>query len=880
MSPAARLATIAAELRELEARRARLLAEQAELLRRENEARLPLFAPSGTPSPVVTPSPGSEPPDAPAFPSPAGPAPSPAPRTPDQKIALFLRLFACRADVYPRRWENPKTGRSGYSPACRNEWIRGVCEKPRVKCTDCPHQSFPPLDADAVRDHLTGRHTLGTYAIRADDTCVFLAADFDGPGWRDDLTAYRRAAANLGLAIAVERSRSGEGGHAWLFFAEPVPASLARRLGTFLLAHAAVRHPALRLDAYDRFFPNQDTLPSGGFGNLIALPLQKTAREHGNTVFLDDSLSPVPDQWAHLAAIPRFTRDELASALARAAISPGTPGPGPASATLVSSADTDAPDALQLQSEEAALDLLPASITRDLHPHPVSALRTAQFVIPLTTTPPIPARLVAALKRLATFANPVFHEKQRLRFPTHDTPRFLFAGELHPDRLVLPRGVISDAAQLVRRAGGRLHLADQRPPTTPFPFTFQGTLTPPQQAAVHALLAHDEGVLVAPPGAGKTVMACALVARRGVRTLVLVHRAALLEQWRERLATFLGLGPREIHRLGGAKRTSAAPVALGMLQTLARSPHPEAMLAPYTHVVIDECHHLPAAGFEAAMKACPARFILGLTATPRRKDGLQKLLHFQCGPVRHHLVPSHQPSSAPVSRRLVLRHCFPELPPPEAPIHQLWEALVGSRSRNEQIAADIAACLREGRAIAVLSDRRQHLENLQAHVARLLGQAPSASPSSSVPVSGFAPAFAPSPPPLHRIDGSTTRRDRSAILAELARLSGPAPSPPPASAPALASFALFATASLLGEGFDLPRLDTLFLTTPVSFSGRVVQYAGRLHRPHPAKTEVRVYDYHEPSHRLSAHMHRKRLAALRALGYLPAATEPVSLSFK
>ncbi len=809
--PYSRLAAIAAELRELEERRSRLLAEQAELTRREYDT-LPLTGPQSVATPL----------------------------TPDQKIAFFLSLFACRTDVYPRLWENPKTARKGYSPTCRNEWVRGICEKPRVKCTDCLHQAFPQLDANAIRDHLTGRHTIGSYSIRADDTCTFLAADFDGSGWRDDLTAYLRAAAKLSLTVAAERSRSGNGGHAWLFFAEPVPAALARRLGTFILAHAAVLHPALRLETYDRFFPNQDTLPSGGFGNLIALPLQKPARDHGNSVFLDNTLAPVPDQWAHLASLPRLTREDLDSALARA-----TPPPTPRS---THPSDDPEPAPFQLQSDESALDLLPASITRDLHPHPVAAFRAAQLVIPLAN---LPARLTAALKRLATFANPVFHEKQRLRFPTYDTPRFLFVGELHPDRLVLPRGVLADATQLLRRAGGRLHLTDQRPPATPFAATFLGTLTAPQQAAVNAMLAHHEGVLVAPPGAGKTVMACALLARRGVKTLILVHRTSLLEQWRERLAAFLGLAPRDIHRLGGAKRTAQAPVALGMLQTVARSPHPETLLAPYAHVIIDECHHVPAAGFETVLKACPARFILGLTATPRRKDGLQKLLHLQCGPVRHHFASA--PDTTAHQRLLFVRTCPLDLPPPDAPIHQLWTALVTSRARNEQIAADIATCHREGRAIAVLSDRREHLTNLQAHTARLLADS-SVSPEAPTPAFDSTPAQ-PSPT-LHHLDGSTTRRDRAAILADLDRLADTAQ-----------GFVLFATASLLGEGFDLPRLDTLFLTTPVSFSGRVVQYAGRLHRAHPGKTDVRIYDYYEPAHRLSAHMHRKRLTTLHALDY-------------
>jgi len=367
--------------------------------------------------------------------------------------------------------------------------VRGVCEKPRIKCSECPRQAFPPLDAPAVRAHLTGRHTLGTYAIRADDSCIFLAADFDGTGWRDDLTAFRRAAANLGLTVAIERSRSGDGGHAWLFFATPVPAALARRLGTLLVAHASVLHPALSLETYDRFFPNQDTLPSGGFGNLIALPLQKPARDHGNSVFVDESFTPFPDQWSYLAALPRLTREALEIACAQA-----TPAASPFSARNATSTTPgdDDPEHFQLRADEQALSLITTSVTRDLYAGELVALRGAQIEIPLAD---LPARLVAALKRLATFANPVFHEKQRLRFPTYETPRFLFAGKFHPDRLVLPRGTAHAAAQLVARAGGHLRITDRRPPATPFAATFTGALTPEKNTAVTALLRHDDGVL-------------------------------------------------------------------------------------------------------------------------------------------------------------------------------------------------------------------------------------------------------------------------------------------------------------------------------------------------------------------------------------------------
>ena len=244
---------------------------------------------------------------------------SSTPITPADKVALFLRLFAARRSVYPKFWENHKTGKKGYAPACDNEWKRGVCEKPRVKCTDCPHQRFPRLDEQAVEAHLRGGHTIGTYAIREDDSCIFLAADFDGDGWRDDAQAFRDAAAQSGVFVAVERSRSGNGAHAWIFFAEPVPAVLARRLGTILVAKASANRPTLSLRAYDRSFPNQDTLPSGGFGNLIALPLAKGPRQSGNTVFLDAKGTPHPDQWGFLAAIRTMSRDELDSALARIA---------------------------------------------------------------------------------------------------------------------------------------------------------------------------------------------------------------------------------------------------------------------------------------------------------------------------------------------------------------------------------------------------------------------------------------------------------------------------------------------------------------------------------------------------------------------------------
>ncbi len=776
-----RIKEIEVELHDLEAHRQGLIAEMREIRSAEESPELPLG--KGTPG------------------------------TNEEKIDLFLSLFGARRSVYPKLWINLKKGSKGYSPACGNEWVHGLCEKPRVKCSDCPNQNFPTLDHSAVHSHLTGRHTIGTYAIREDDSCIFLAADFDGDGWMQDIEAYRRAAEQMGISVAIERSRSGNGGHAWIFFARPVPAVLARRLGTLIVARASSFHQGMKLSTYDRFFPNQDMCPKGGFGNLIALPLQQEPRKSGHTLFLDDNFEPVSDQWVYLASLPKIDLAELQRLL---------------ETSCGHEKDSQPTESASLNFDEAALNVIPQAVRRGDFKGTLKLVRKSQITIPLAD---VPTSLGAALKRLGTIANPVFYEKQRFRFSTVNIPRFIFCGEEHDDKLVLPRGTLHDIDKLVSKAGGKVEIIDRRPtPATP-DLSFIGTLTAIQNAAVDAMLEHEEGVLVAPPGAGKTVMACAAIVRRRTPTLILVHRKQLLDQWSDRLQNFIGLSKNEIHVLGKA-RYPDAPVALGMFPTLARSEFPEALLAKYGHVIIDECHHVPAASFEAAMKRCTARYILGLTATPNRKDGLQKILFLQCGPIRHRIDLDH---SEEQSRTVFVREFSLRLPAEKdrLPIHQIWEHLIQSGERNRAIASDVSSALKEQRFCALLSDRKEHLNALESLLREKW-------PEESV----------------YRIDGSTNQKLRTAILGNLrARAAEERP------------FVLLATASLLGEGFDMPELDTLFLTMPISFKGRLIQYAGRLHRFSEKKKSVRIYDYVEPDHPLTAQMYRKRTTAYREMGY-------------
>jgi superfamily II DNA or RNA helicase len=753
-----------------------------------------------------------------------------APCTPAEKITLFLDLFGTRRSVYPKRWENEKTGKSGYSPACDNEWRPGIWYKPKVKCAECLHQRFPPLDERAVEAHLRGTHTLGVYAIGSDDTCRFLAADFDGEGWREDVLAYCEAAERVGVTVAIERSRSGNGAHAWIFFAEPVQATAARRLGTILVAKASALRPTLSLGAYDRLFPNQDTLPAGGFGNLIALPLAKVPRQQGNTLFVNMQMEALEDQWSYLAGVPRLSREGLERILARIApLAPLTP-----SSQSGSAIDYD----FALQTDAAVLDLSHPRISSDMLSGEVTVRLDAQIHVPRF----LPAPILAGLRRLATFPNPVFHEKLRLRFPTFDTPRFLFAGEWHPDRLVLPRGVLEPCLSLLETAGASAALQDARQTGSRVAWKFQGELRKDQEAAVWKMLGEDNGVLCAPPGEGKTVMGCALIARARTSALVLVHRAVLLDQWRETAMQFLGLKRNEIGVWRGRSPRLTRRLDIAMLPSLSRAEDLAAVLAGYGIVIVDECHHVPAASFEAVLKACPSRRVYGLTATPKRKDQLEKLLFAQCGPIRHTILNT----TTGKARIVKVRRTTLTLPPDvgaRPPIHVVWEALVRDKGRIAVIVADLLSCVTTGRSPLVLADRKIYLDRLaEAFTAQVAGIE------------------------CYRLDGKMGKKARHQVLRQIAKhYDGEKP------------FVLFATASLIGEGFDLPRLDTLVLSMPLSFKGRLIQYAGRLHRQHDAKGDALIFDYLDENQAISNAMFRRRLAGYKELGYLvemPRESEP------
>ncbi|MCA8973228.1 MAG: restriction endonuclease subunit R, partial [Planctomycetes bacterium] len=391
--------------------------------------------------------------------------------SPADKVRLFGSLFRGRPDVYPKLWINSKKGTKGYSPACTNEWVRGVCEKPRVKCGECPRQAFQPIDDDTILGHLQGRHVIGVYPMLFDESCWFLAADFDKGNWMEDVASFVATCRGHDVPVAVERSRSGNGAHVWFFFAAPVPAAIARTMGCFLLTETMSRHHELPLSSYDRLFPNQDTMPRGGFGNLIALPLQRSARQAGHTLFVDEAWQPLPDQWAFLAGAPRIEPRRVHE-LAQEARDGGR-------IIGARNADSATEDDAEPWRRRPSRRTTRPTITAPL-PAQVRAVLSQQLFVEQQG---LPSALISEIKRLAAFQNPEFYKKQAMRLSTALTPRVISCGENTPQHVGLPRGCVEDLRELLAAYDVGLSVDDQRDLGTPLDLTFEGQLEPAQQDA-------------------------------------------------------------------------------------------------------------------------------------------------------------------------------------------------------------------------------------------------------------------------------------------------------------------------------------------------------------------------------------------------------------
>ncbi|MBF0558670.1 MAG: DEAD/DEAH box helicase family protein [Nitrospirae bacterium] len=737
--------------------------------------------------------------------------------SPEEKIKLFRSLFRGREDVYPKLWVSKKTGAKGYTPVCVNEWVSSICRKPAVKCGWCDNRELAPVTDEVICRHLDGQITIGVYPLLQDETCYFLAVDFDKESWQEDTRAFVNVCRHNNIPACLERSRSGNGGHVWIFFAELVPAALARQMGIFLITETMEYGQQLDMKSYDRLFPNQDTMPKGGFGNLIALPLQKIPRESGNSVFIDDNFKPHIDQWGCLAEAKKMSLSEVQSFVSEALKTKDLMG------IRTSQTDDEGPPWENQLNSRRIISKLPCII-----PEKVDAVLANRLYI---RTAGLPPQLLTRIKRLASFQNPEFFKKQSMRFSTALTPRVICCAEEIKAYLAIPRGCIDDLKKLLAENGSDLTIDDKRHSGQYCDFTFCGDLTDVQEKAVRELLKHSTGVFVAPPGVGKTVLGIRLIAERKTNTLVLVHRKPLLDQWRTQLASFLEMPIKEIGQIGSGKDKATNIIDVAMIQTLDKQDSVDERIKDYGHIIVDECHHISAVSFERVLMEANAKYITGLTATPYRRDGHQPIIIMQCGPVRYKISSKTQTSEAAFRQKLISKLTNFSYQWPEGdPVTVIWTVLINDEERNRMICDDVIQNLKEKRSPIILTERKEHLELLKEKLQDSVKH-------------------------LVVLHGGMRAPLRKEMLSKLATV------------PEDEERLILATGPYIGEGFDDPRLDTLFLVMPFSFKGKMVQYAGRLHRKYAGKSEVRIYDYVDHAVPVLQKMYKKRLKAYKSLGY-------------
>jgi superfamily II DNA or RNA helicase len=753
----------------------------------------------------------------------------PAQSDPAEKIRLFMSLFKGREDVYAKRWQN-REGIAGYAPVCRNEWKSGLCRKPAVKCFDCRNQSYEALDGKVIEAHLRGNIVAGLYPLRRDEMCHLLVIDFDDEGWQQDCATLREVCAAFDAPVALERSRSGNGAHAWFFFEEPIPASLARKFGFALLTCAMNRRHELTFNSYDRFFPNQDIMPKGGFGNLIALPLQKAARKHGHSVFLDENFNPYEDQWGFLANIEKLSEVGIAGLIPR--LSPGSE---------LGALRKDEEEETEKPWESKRIRWSVNDFSEE-----VRIVRANMLYIEKEG---VPQRGLNALKRLAAFRNPEFYKAQALRLPTFGKPPIMSCSEETPAYLCLPRGCEVDVAGLLDEVGVKAAWTDHTCPGKLINVAFNGNLRDEQVPAAEEMLKHDTGVLAATTAFGKTVIAAKLIAERKVSTLVLTHRRQLLSQWAARLNEFLEIdealpvlekkrGRKRkqglIGRIGAGKASPSGIIDVAIMQSLNSGGEVKEWIKNYGMVIVDECHHVPAFSFEQILKGVHAKYVYGLTATPTRQDGRHPIIFMHCGPIRYRVNARKQAEKRPFDHYVIPRltnfRAPLEAEGKEPSIQQLYTAIAENEPRNQRIAGDVLRCYQNGGNALVLTERTAHVALLAEKLREQI-------------------------PDVIALTGGKGAKVTREALARIAAM------------PVDRPLTLIATGKYIGEGFDEPRLDTLFLTMPISWKGTLQQYAGRLHRLCENKREVRIYDYIDIHVPMLEKMYHKRLAGYAVIGY-------------
>lgn len=756
-----------------------------------------------------------------------------------EKISVYRSLFRGREDVFARRWYSKMTEKSGYQPVCENEWCDGLCDKRKYKCSVCPNRKLSPIKDSDIYKHLEGkdyygRDVIGIYPMLIDETCHFLCVDFDDKEYEKDVLAFCEICDELKVPAYTERSRSGCGAHVWIFFVAPVPAAMARRLGSLILTKAMKHRSELSFSSYDRLFPNQDTMPNGGFGNLIALPLQGKARKQGNSVFVDRNFNSYPDQWAYLSGIRKLDITSIEEILNEASQN-----------DILGTLIDESPEK-PWETEQRAI------LSKNDFPDTLDVIRSNMLYIPKAG---LSANAQNQIKRLAAFKNPDFYKAQAMRLPIYDKPRIICTADMTQSYIGIPRGCETALCDMLTDKVDELNIVDKTNCGEIIPVEFNGKLRDEQEVAADELLKYNIGVLSATTAFGKTVIASYIIGQRKTNTLIFVHTQALMQQWKKSLEQFLkfdimppetqkGIGRKKtwspVGMIGAGKDTLNGIVDIAVMQSLVDGAEARELVRNYGMIIVDECHHVSAVNFEKILKYANAKHVYGLTATPARQDGHHPIIFMQCGPIRYRVDAKTQAEKRSFEHYLIPRFTsFRNIS--DDNITTLYKKLSEDTARNNLIINDAVLAIKNHRTPIILTERREHVAKLTEMLKLYCDNVVS-------------------------IVGTASVKSRRETLERLEKITKDE------------SLVIIATGRYVGEGFDYPRLDTLLLALPIAWKGKVAQYVGRLHRDYPGKSEVQVYDYIDIHVPVLERMYQKRVKSYSSIGYKTKISTDVGVS--
>ena len=764
----------------------------------------------------------------------------------------FFSMFWGRQDVYAKRSVNKETGKAAYYPQCNNFWTN-VCHKKikdGINCKDCKNRSYKTITKKDILNHLQGNaynasDVIGVYPLLSNGTCRFMVFDFDNHDkgadekdfansddtWVEEVESMREICVLNGIEPLVERSRSGRGAHVWIFFDKPIAASFVRKFGFALLDKGAEQINLKSFKYYDRMLPAQDSLPEdSAVGNLIALPLQGKALQDGNSAFIDGNWNAYPNQWETLFNKPRLSQGFLEEKIKE----------------WSNTIDDIAANAAESDREK------PWNRVQHFNKNDVEGklhiILSNGIYVDNTN---LKAAMQNRIRRMAAISNPVFYKNQAIGTSNYDTARWIYLGKDHLSGYIqIPRGLQDELWENIKQADIDYEMEDERQQGRKINVDFKGELRPEQDKALKELIRYDNGILHAATAFGKTVVSSAIIAQKKINTLIILESSALIEQWKEALEKFLnineGLPTYEtktgrvrkrkslIGTLQGAHDSMTGIIDIAMAGSLCKKGKYHKMMNEYGLVLIDECHHSASETIANVLKEVKAKYVYGVTATPKRGDGLEKINYMLIGPIRYSYTAKEKAKEQGIQHLVYPR--FTRTVPPRGVItdkmhpNEAYEIIHNNDVRDEQIIEDVKNCVAAGRTPVVLSRYKDHSKKFYERLKSCADH-------------------------VFLMTGNNSKKEHRKILEQMHQVDKNE------------SLILIATGSLVGEGFDFPRLDTLFMATPVSFRGVVEQYAGRLNRDYAGKENVIIYDYVDNHIPMFNNMYMKRLKAYKQIGY-------------